>query len=587
MTDVFANLLPQSQVEKLVREWLIGIVLQFCLCAVWGVIACNADSFKYENMDSPSFDVGGFVVGTDAQVAILYCKAKGVLAGAPFFNEVFRQVGDCRVEWHFADGSVLDPSKSLNRKLEVARVYGPAKNILLAERPALNMLARASGVATRCHKLRAVKEAAGWHGVIAGTRKTTPGFRLIEKYAMLVGGVDTHRMDLSSMIMLKDNHIWATGSISGAVAKARKAGGFSVKIEVECQNEAEADEAIEAGADIVMLDNFDGPGIKVAAKSLKERWASKAKFLIEGSGGLTEDNVDPYFSPALYGLLAFEGLRKKSLSVSGALAAGNIFPLLLAFYMSSSRLTKIGSKKKESLEEDFKIGGQRTAVQVLSNGFTGTFIACIHYMFVVHENGDSIDGLCFGNFEAPSEDTSPTVWLLRLNTALIAAYIGHYACCNGDTWASELGVLSPGRPILITTMKQVPKGTNGGISLLGLIASIVGGGFVGLVGAFSFVMTPCFNTSIIYKFVILGSACGLFGSLVDSLFGATLQRSTFNKKSGKITQDFRRAKKNEDRADLVVVSGWEVLDNHQVNFVSSLMTAIAAGSLVFLIGKNL
>ncbi|KAI9350323.1 Quinolinate phosphoribosyl transferase [Obelidium mucronatum] len=267
----FEHLLPPCQVQEAVSKWL--------------------------SEDTPSFDVGGFVVGSDEQVAVLYCKAKGVLAGSPFFDEVFRQVTNCRVEWYFKDGAELDPSTAPKGRLEVARVFGPARFLLLGERPALNMLARASGVATRCRKLRALKDKAQWHGVIAGTRKTTPGFRLVEKYAMLVGGVDTHRMDLSSMVMLKDNHIWATGSIREAVAKARSAAGFSVKIEVECQDEAEADEAIGAGADIVMLDNFDGPGIRVAAKSIKDRWAGKAKFLVEGSGGLTEENVEPYFCP--------------------------------------------------------------------------------------------------------------------------------------------------------------------------------------------------------------------------------------------------------------------------------------------------
>jgi len=89
-----------------------------------------------------------------------------------------------------------------------------------------------------------LKEKHGWKGLVAGTRKTTPGFRLVEKYAMLVGGVDTHRMDLSSMIMLKDNHIWSQGSITNAVKKAKEVGGFSLKIEVEVRSEEEAHEAI-------------------------------------------------------------------------------------------------------------------------------------------------------------------------------------------------------------------------------------------------------------------------------------------------------------------------------------------------------
>ncbi|KAL2912340.1 nicotinate-nucleotide diphosphorylase (carboxylating) [Polyrhizophydium stewartii] len=243
--------------------------------------------------DTPSFDYGGFVVGETEQTAALYCKAKGVLAGVPFFDEVFAQLG-CRVEWLAREGDEIDPKGG---RVEVARVYGRARHLLLGERPALNMLARASGVATRARALRAIKDQHNWHGVIAATRKTTPGFRIVEKYATLVGGVDTHRMDLSSMIMLKDNHIWATGSITNAVKQARSVGGFALKIEVECRSEAEADEAIQAGADVIMLDNFDGPGIRAAAKSLKDRWRGKHSFLIEGSGGLTESNVAPYFCP--------------------------------------------------------------------------------------------------------------------------------------------------------------------------------------------------------------------------------------------------------------------------------------------------
>lgn len=95
-----------------------------------------------------------------------------------------------------------------------AVVRGPASGLLLGERPALNCLARASGIATRCSQLQAKAKAEGWHGEVAGTRKTTPGFRLVEKYAMLVGGASTHRQDLSGMVMLKDNHVWASGSIT-------------------------------------------------------------------------------------------------------------------------------------------------------------------------------------------------------------------------------------------------------------------------------------------------------------------------------------------------------------------------------------
>jgi nicotinate-nucleotide pyrophosphorylase (carboxylating) len=139
----------------------------------------------------------------------------------------------------------------------------------------------------------ALLRAAEYPNTLAGTRKTTPGFRLAEKYAMLVGGCDPHRHDLSVMTMLKDNHIWASSSITSAVKAAKSAGGFAVKIEVECQSFEEADEAAMAGADVVMLDNFSGEGVRVCAKKLKEKWGHRG-LLVEVSGGLTEDNVKDY-----------------------------------------------------------------------------------------------------------------------------------------------------------------------------------------------------------------------------------------------------------------------------------------------------
>ena len=108
---------------------------------------------------------------------------------------------------------------------------------------------------------------------------------------MLVGGCDSPRIDLSAMTMLKDNHIIAAGSITRAVTAAQAAGGFAIKVEVECQSEAEAHEAIAAGADVVMLDNFTGEEVKVAARSLKKMWKGRKEFLVEVSGGLTEANV--------------------------------------------------------------------------------------------------------------------------------------------------------------------------------------------------------------------------------------------------------------------------------------------------------
>ncbi|KAJ2844595.1 nicotinate-nucleotide diphosphorylase (carboxylating) [Coemansia brasiliensis] len=222
--------------------------------------------------DIPSFDYGGYVVGDDIKIATL-------------------------VTWNFEEGAEIIPN---DRKVQVAVVQGPARLILMGERLALNILARCSGVASRARRLRNIADSCGFQGIVAGTRKTTPGFRLIEKYGMQVGGADTHRMDLSSMVMLKDNHIWATGSITKAVEQARMVAGFSTKIEVECQSEAEAMEAIDAGADIVMLDNFKPDELELAAANIKASClGAKRQVPIEASGGITEDNAAEYMVPSI------------------------------------------------------------------------------------------------------------------------------------------------------------------------------------------------------------------------------------------------------------------------------------------------
>ncbi|KAF2500149.1 nicotinate-nucleotide pyrophosphorylase-like protein [Lophium mytilinum] len=259
-----AHLLPQTY-KRLVSEWL--------------------------EEDTPSFDYGGFVVGDEISDAKLLGKSEGIVAGVPFFDEVFKQL-DCTVEWHVKEGEALKPI------MHCATVRGPVRKLLLGERVALNTLARCSGVASKSARLLALLRKAGYSNILAGTRKTTPGFRLVEKYGMLVGGCDPHRHDLSAMTMLKDNHIVAAGSITSAVRAAKSAGGFAIKVEVECQSFEEADEAIAAGADVVMLDNFTGEGVKIAASQLKDKWgrgtADRKAFLVEVSGGLTEENVEAY-----------------------------------------------------------------------------------------------------------------------------------------------------------------------------------------------------------------------------------------------------------------------------------------------------
>ncbi|KAJ8416029.1 hypothetical protein AAFF_G00380510 [Aldrovandia affinis] len=222
--------------------------------------------------------------------ATLLCKSPGsVLGGCPFFTAVFSELG-CTVDWIYTEGQTL----GVESVTQAAVVRGPARCVLLGERPALNCLARASGIATRCQQVLDMARTARWEGQLAGTRKTTPGFRLVEKYAMLVGGISMHRHDLSGMVMLKDNHVWASGSITQAVRDARSVCGFSSKIEVECRNDVEAQEAARAGADIIMLDNYTPQLLHTAALSLKQQFPS---VLIEASGGVTLLSLPLYFSP--------------------------------------------------------------------------------------------------------------------------------------------------------------------------------------------------------------------------------------------------------------------------------------------------
>ncbi|XP_074483717.1 nicotinate-nucleotide pyrophosphorylase [carboxylating]-like [Sebastes fasciatus] len=258
-----AHSIPPHTLTRLAREWLAE--------------------------DTPNFDPAGVCVGSQEVEARLLCKTPhSILAGSPFFTAVFTELG-CTVDWMYEEGADSGPDAITH-----AVVRGPARCLLLGERPALNCLARASGIATRCSQLQAMARAGGWHGEVAGTRKTTPGFRLVEKYAMLVGNVSMHRQDLSGMVMLKDNHVWASESITQAVKAARSVCGFSSKIEVECRSAEEGREAACAGADIVMLDNFQPQELHVAARALKEAFPT---LVIEASGGVTQENLTMYFSP--------------------------------------------------------------------------------------------------------------------------------------------------------------------------------------------------------------------------------------------------------------------------------------------------
>ena len=262
--DGFQHILP-PQCKKLVQSWI--------------------------EEDIPSFDVAGIVVGNKQEQAVLLCKSPGVLCGKPFFDLVFTELG-CQVKWMAEEGEMISPEPVM----EVAWVTGPVNKLLQGERTALNVLTRASGVATYARELSTEVKAFGWNGEVAGTRKTTPGFRIVEKYALLVGGISSHRYDLSHMVMLKDNHIWAVGSVTGAVQKARAACGFSSKIEVECRSVGDARESAIAGAEVVMLDNFEPEALREASSVLKAEFPS---LIVEASGGICKDTLKLYCLPTV------------------------------------------------------------------------------------------------------------------------------------------------------------------------------------------------------------------------------------------------------------------------------------------------
>lgn len=208
----------------------------------------------------------------------LICKEDGVIAGLEVFKRVFELL-DANTEVSF---TVEDGDKVKNgQKLGVVR--GDIRVLLSGERTALNYLQRMSGIATYTRTIADMLS--GTNTKLLDTRKTTPGMRVFEKYAVKVGGGYNHRFNLSDGILLKDNHIGAAGGVKEAVAMAKEYAPFVRKIEIEVENLEMLKEALEAGADIIMLDNMSVEDMKKAV----ELCAGKAE--TECSGNVTKENV--------------------------------------------------------------------------------------------------------------------------------------------------------------------------------------------------------------------------------------------------------------------------------------------------------
>lgn len=208
----------------------------------------------------------------------LICKQDGVIAGLPIFCRVFELLDQ---ETRF-DGMAEDGDEVKNGQL-IGKVRGDIRVLLEGERTALNYLQRMSGIATYTHSIAALFE--GSKTKLLDTRKTTPNMRVFEKYAVKVGGGYNHRFNLSDGILLKDNHIGAAGSVTKAVHMAQEYAPFVRKIEVECETLDMVREAVEAGADIIMLDNMDKEMMKQAVAMIDGRAKT------ECSGNVTKENA--------------------------------------------------------------------------------------------------------------------------------------------------------------------------------------------------------------------------------------------------------------------------------------------------------
>ncbi len=205
-------------------------------------------------------------------------KQDGVIAGLPVAQEVFKQI-DRELIFH----SFFQDGQRVSSGTVIATVEGLTRSILMGERVALNYMQRLSGIATTTREIVDKVKDSGVH--ITDTRKTTPGLRMLEKYAVKVGGGMNHRFTLNDAVLIKDNHIAAAGSIKTAIERVKNHIGHMVKIEVETETKEQVKEAVEAGADVILLDNMPAELIKEVVALIPDH------ITVEVSGGITPHNI--------------------------------------------------------------------------------------------------------------------------------------------------------------------------------------------------------------------------------------------------------------------------------------------------------
>lgn len=215
------------------------------------------------------------------QEAEWVAKATGVIAGLPIASRIFYLL-DPNIKWEalIEEGECCQPGQV------IARLYGSSDNLLLGERVALNLTMRLSGIATLTRQY--VNKIADLPVQLVDTRKTTPGLRILEKYATQVGGARNHRLGLDDAVMIKDNHIAAAGGIGAAIANIRNQIPLPLTIEVETETLAQVEAALEHGADIIMLDNMSVEQMSQAVKQIRHH---NQRIKIEASGDITLENL--------------------------------------------------------------------------------------------------------------------------------------------------------------------------------------------------------------------------------------------------------------------------------------------------------
>ena len=213
--------------------------------------------------------------------ANIIARQAGVIAGLVVAVATFRELDQrVAIEMLLEDGEIVQPGQVL------AHISGPARSVLSAERVALNFLGHLSGIATLT--AQCVRALEGTEARILDTRKTTPGLRSLEKEAVRLGGGHNHRYNLSDGVLIKDNHIKAAGGISQAISLARRQASHLLKIEVECETLREVQEALEAGADVILLDNMPVDTMLSAVEFIR---SASPKVLIEASGNIGTNPV--------------------------------------------------------------------------------------------------------------------------------------------------------------------------------------------------------------------------------------------------------------------------------------------------------